>query len=212
MSHENYKDFCTNTYGKLFVEYYSFLKRDAIQRSKNQELSETKIDELSAISKKKAIMNTTIIAIKEYPGIEPALLWKSIYEAHVHRKSGIDDSTIIENVISADQSWKKSNGHAFKGIIKTLGNEALSSKKISMVLQKDLSSMLRENVLSNEVRDLSWLKEQANSSIFDLYAIVEDERKKYCFGCIQSKTSIRDRVTRDKEPSINAMKAFFGAL
>ena len=212
MPHKNYKDFCTDTYGKLFVEYYSSLKENVIQRSRNLELSEKKVDELNAMAQKKAIMNATINAIKEFPKIEPALLWKSIYEAHVHRNSGINDSAIIENVISADQSWKKSSGHAFEEIIKTLGNEVLSSYKINLILQKDLNSMLRDNDLSNEIRDCNWLKDQVNASIFDLYAIVENERKKYCFGCIQSKTSIRDRVTRDREPSINAMKAFFWSV
>ncbi|MBQ6565755.1 MAG: hypothetical protein IJL80_01755, partial [Treponema sp.] len=49
-------------------------------------------------------------------------------------------------------------------------------------------------------------------SVFDLYALVNRNDKKYCYGCIQSKTSIRDRVTRDREPSIQAMKSFFWSV
>ena len=30
-----------------------------------------------------------------------------------------------------------------------------------------------------------------------------------CFGCVQCKTSIRDRVSRDREPSVEAMKSQF---
>ena len=37
----------------------------------------------------------------------------------------------------------------------------------------------------------------------------KESEKKFCYGCIQSKTSIRDRVTRDREPSIAAMHSFF---
>jgi ribosomal protein S26 len=209
MSSVDYKDFCTNTYGKRFNENYAPLKEAYIKQAGYDELSEKKFDEINAFAQKKAIMETTISAINEYPHIEPSLLWKSIYEAHVHRKSGIKDSTVIGNVISADQSWKKSSGHAFEEIIKFLGNEALNPYKISILLQKDLNIMLKNNLLNNETRDISWLKDQIKANIFDLYTVVEDNNKKYCYGCIQSKTSIRVRVTRDREPSINAMKAFF---
>jgi hypothetical protein len=209
MKKTDYKNFCTNTYMELFNKYYTPIFEAAIKHSNNGELQENKIFELDAISQKKAIMDTAVCAIRDYPEIEPALLWKAIYEAHVHRKSGIDDAAIIGNVISADQSWKKSSGHAFEEIIKSIGSSALKSQGISIVLQKDMSVLLKENFISNDVRDIDWLKEQINANIFDLYSIIEKNSKKYCFGCIQSKTSIRDRVTRDREPSINAMNAFF---
>ena len=64
--------------------------------------------------------------------------------------------------------------------------------------------------MSNEPRDISWLKEQTKACIFDLYAVVHTlDGKQFCFGCIQSKTSVRDRVTRDRETSIQAMRSFF---
>ena len=44
------------------------------------------------------------------------------------------------------------------------------------------------------------------------YAVVNVENKRFCFGCIQSKTSVRDRVTRDREPSIHAMQSFFWSV
>jgi len=43
----------------------------------------------------------------------------------------------------------------------------------------------------------------------NLFTIVNMDDKWYCFGCVQSKTSIRDRVTRDREPSLQAMQSFF---
>lgn len=69
--------------------------------------------------------------------------------------------------------------------------------------------MLKAEEINNEVRDISWLKEQIKTNIFGIYAIVEKDKKRFAYSCIQSKTSIRDRVTRDREPSINAMNAFF---
>jgi hypothetical protein len=167
----DYKNFCTDTYGKLFTQYYAPIHQAAIEQSDNGELQEKKVFELNAISQKKAITDTTIYAIKEYPEVEPALIWKAIYEAHVHRKSGVNDSIIISNVISADQSWKKSSGHAFEEIIKSIGSDAVKSEGISIVLQKDMNILLKENLVSNEVRDIGWLKEQINASIFDFISV-----------------------------------------
>ena len=73
--------------------------------------------------------------------------------------------------------------------------------------------MIKAGELSNEPRDINWLKEQVRSGVFDLYAVIEkDNGKKFCYGCIQSKTSIRDRVTRDREPSLQAMRSFFWSV
>ncbi len=47
------------------------------------------------------------------------------------------------------------------------------------------------------------------TSIFDLYISFIKDEQRFVYGCIQSKTSVRDRVTRDREPSMNAMGAFF---
>ncbi|MCD8345578.1 MAG: BsaWI family type II restriction enzyme [Oscillospiraceae bacterium] len=159
--------------------------------------------------RRKAIKQATICGIRQYPDIEAAAIWRAVYEIHVHRKSGIDSADTIAKVISADQSWKKSSGHAFEEMVKILGTAALQDSGIDIILQRDLNTLIKAGELDNEPRDISWLKEQIRESIFDLYAIVHRGDKKYCFGCIQSKTSIRDRVTRDREPSMQAMQSFF---
>lgn len=93
--------------------------------------------------------------------------------------------------------------------IKDLGNLSLKQYGIEIILQRDLSLLLAENRILNEVRDISWLREQVATSAFDLYLVINQEDKFIVFGCIQSKTSIRDRVTRDREPSMIAMSAYF---
>ena len=97
-------------------------------------------------------------------------------------------------------------------MLKEFANPILSGTNIEIILQRDLNVLLKNNQLGNEVRDYSWLKEQVKGNIFDLYAVVEHSGKKYCFSCIQAKTSIRDRVTRDREPSLHAMEAFFWSI
>ena len=119
---------------------------------------------------------------------------------------------MVANVIAADQSWKSSSGHAFEYMTKELANLALNDTPIRFLLQKDLNALIRDNKLSNEVRDISWLREQVNTDNYDLYAAAMIDDNIYCFGCIQCKTSIRDRVSRDRELSSTAMQAFFWSI
>lgn len=141
--------------------------------------------------------------------MQVAELWKAIYRAHLFRKSGISDLDTISKVISADQSWKKSSGHAFEEMVKDLSSLALYGTDVEIILQRDLNTLIKAGEIYNEPRDISWLKEQIKANIFDLFAIVAVDGRKMCFGCVQAKTSIRDRVTRDREPSIHAMQSFF---
>lgn len=201
-----YKKFSEKVYDDTFQA--EVIASAAVAKSSKKKVH--KVDEIERHAQKEAIKASVLKTMEKYPQIEPALIWKSIYEIHVHRKSGIGDSETIEKVISADQSWKKSSGHAFEEMIKLLSNDALAGSGIEILLQRDLNTIIKANELSNEPRDISWLKEQIKGSVFDLFATytLEDGRR-YCFGCIQSKTSIRDRVTRDREPSLAAMQSFF---
>ena len=82
--------------------------------------------------------------------------------------------------------------------------------------------MLKANELANQPTDIAWLKSQVKGSVFDVYVIAdikvinEDtndvEEKHVCFGCVQCKTSIRDRVSRDIVPSREAMASNFWSI
>lgn len=175
-------------------------------------ITEKKMNEFEVAAQKEAIKQAIIKGLAKYPEVNAALLWRAIYETHVHHKSGIDNADVIHKVISADQSWKKSSGHAFEEMIKLLASVALAENGIEIILQRDLSTLIKAEEISNEPRDISWLKEQIAGDVFDLYAVVVINDKKYCFGCIQCKTSIRDRVTRDREPSLRAMQSYFWSV
>ncbi|MDP9726010.1 hypothetical protein J2W44_005112 [Priestia aryabhattai] len=189
----NFFDYCIQTYAQLFLEA-------------------TKVGHDERFSQKQAIRDTMISAMRNYPTVEVADIWKAVYSAHMDRKSGIANPDIIKKVVSAENSWKKSSGHAFEEMIKVLGNISLEPHGIRILLQKDLKILIEKQTIANEVRDISWLKEQIGASVFDLYITVLQEGKEYVYGCIQSKTSIRDRVTRDREPSMQAMQAFFWSV
>ena len=210
MTSSDVHDYCGKIYADTYTREKKRIENKMLENSKIGVISIPKEAEIETASQKEAIKIATIEAIKHFPDIEAALIWQAVYETHVHRKSGINDADIISKVISADQSWKKSSGHAFEEMIKILGTSALHNSGIDIILQRDLNTLIKAQELNNEPRDISWLKEQIKAGIFDLYAIVHTpNNKQFCYGCIQSKTSIRDRVTRDREPSMQAMQSFF---
>lgn len=194
----DFKSFLSDTYQRVFDNH---LAPSGSPESKNVSAERT--------AQKEAIKLSVLRTMEKFPNVDPACIWKAVYEVHVHRKSGISDGETIAKVIAADQSWKKSSGHAFEEMVKMLANDALAGTGVNILLQRDLNTLLNAGELANEPRDLSWLREQIRGSVFDLYAVYKEDGKNYCFGCVQSKTSIRDRVTRDREPSIAAMKSFF---
>ena len=207
MNTDCYK-FCLNAYKTEYDRIIRQLKKE----HEGKKVSETMLDEFDREAQKSAIRISITKALQRFSDEPVAELWNAIYRAHLFRKSGISDLETINKVISADQSWKKSSGHAFEEMVKDLSNLSLQETGIEIVLQRDLNTLLKANELANEPRDTNWLREQISANIFDLYCILNIDDKKYCFGCVQAKTSIRDRVTRDREPSIHAMQSFFWSV
>lgn len=204
MMKNNYYDFCLRAYKAEYDKSIIKLKSKI-----SGKISDKKFDELDREAQKTAIRVSFTKALTKFPDGHVAELWKAIYRAHLFRKSGISDLDTISKVISADQSWKKSSGHAFEEMVKELSALALHGSGVEIILQRDLNTLIKAGEIFNEPRDISWLKEQIKANIFDLFAIVTVDGKKKCFGCVQAKTSIRDRVTRDREPSLHAMQSFF---
>lgn len=204
------KEQCREIYNNTYNREKERLYNEALAATRRGTVSEEKLGKIETEAQKEAIKKATVDTMRAFSNEESANIWKAVYEVHIHRKSGVDDADTIARVVSADQSWKKSSGHAFEEMIKHLASSALEGTGIEIVLQRDLNILIKAGEIANEPRDVSWLKEQIKASVFDLYAIVtRDDGRKFCFGCIQSKTSIRDRVTRDREPSLQAMASYF---
>ncbi len=199
---DNIKEYCREVYNKTYQEKFA----------KSRGASAKNVEKAEHEAQKEAIKTSIIEGMRHFPDVSAEKIWNDIYEIHVHQKSGVDNAQTIKDVISADQSWKKSSGHAFEEMVKSLANNALKGTKIEILLQRDLNTMLKADELNNEPRDKSWLREQVKGNVFDLYAIMRLKKEIFCFGCMQCKTSIRDRVTRDREPSIHAMQSFFWSI
>ena len=206
------KDTCYRFCLKAYKTAYSRSLSTLTQKQTGRGVPESKMDGFDREAQKSAIRIAFTKALREFPDEPVAELWNAIYRAHLFRKSGISDLDTISKVISADQSWKKSSGHAFEETVKELASLTLHGTDLEVILQRDLNLLIKAGELYNEPRDISWLREQIKANIFDLYCILHKDGKKYCFGCVQAKTSIRDRVTRDREPSIHAMQSFFWSV
>lgn len=204
-----YQHFCEQTYNQIFIMEFTRIlggkRSNAASNSAERE------------AQRIAIKNTLIQAMIAYPGIEASDVWNAIYVAHLKRKSGVTDlntidQELITRVISADQSWKKASGHAFESFIFEVSNPQLVASNIQFVLQSRLNEMIHEGNIHNDPHDINWLNSRIHTDVFDLYAIVSHLNRNFVFGCIQSKTSIRDRVTRDREPSQQAMSSLFWSI
>lgn len=165
-------------------------------------------------ARRNAIIQTAIQAREKFEDLQPSTIWRFVQKAHIKRFAGVDiEPETIELILSARQSWVKSSGHAFEEMVKKECNDALDETDIVVLLQRDLSDLLERNCITNYDEDLKWLKEECKHDVFDLFvARMEDGDNFKVFGCIQAKTSIRDRVTRDREPSIRAMERKFWSL
>ncbi len=214
-------EYCRKKYNDFYQSKYAELKAAAIRRSRTHTLSDSKVEEIESVSQLQAIKNAMIEGRKVYPNQVP-LLWSCIYKAHLYRKSGISDPEVVANAIQAEQSWRASSGHAFEEMIKELGTQSVSGTNIKFILQKDLNILLKANALANQPTDVAWLEKQVKGSVFDVYVIadigvIDDNteqvvQKPICFGCVQCKTSIRDRVSRDIVPSKEAMLSKFWSI
>jgi hypothetical protein len=197
----------------MFMEFYNDYMQDAMQAHGSTIISENKRITIERDVQKRAIMESTISALKAYPNIDASLIGKEINKTFIYNKTKMEiDPDIITDVVSAENSWKKSSGHAFEAMVQYLGNQYLNEHGIRLVLQKELKELITTKQINNQTPDLLWLNEKIGSSAFDLYSIVKNDDGAQVYGCIQSKTSIRDRVTRDREPSSLAMEKFFWSV
>lgn len=205
-----YQEFCQRKYNEIFANAYRRLLRGRT--------SQAACVSAERDAQKLAMKETFKQALARFaPRYEAAALWRAIYVAHLKRKAGIADlnaidEEIIARVISADQSWKKASGHAFEAFIGETANPALRECGIQFLLQRELSEMIHAGGVHNDETDMLWLNQRIHTDVFDLYAVSSWQEHHYVFGCIQSKTSIRDRVTRDREPSRQAMDASFWSV
>ena len=193
------KSFCEMSYRLCYNHYLS----DKTDTESNQ-----------AKARKYAIGKTASEAMLRFPDLEPNEIWKIISKIHVKWYCQLElEPEVVEKILSARQSWVKASGHAFEEMVKEECNKSLRETDIIVLLQRDLSALLKKNKITNLSRDITWLKDVCAQETFDLFVCKKEEGGFFrVFGCVQAKTSVRDRVTRDREPSIVAMSKKFWSI
>lgn len=194
----DYKDYCRQAYSEFCSDYLKG-KKDTLNSRR--------------AARKFAIGATALSAMKQFPIVDPELIWKAISRSHMFEFAGVDlEPEKLDLVVSARQSWVKSSGHAFEAMVKQECNDSLKGTDILVLLQKDLSEKIKKDKISNGSMDIQWLKQQCKTDVFDLYICKKDGEKLRVFGCIQAKTSVRDRVGRDLPASKVAMEKHFWSI
>lgn len=204
----DYKDFCRDTYQRTYEHEFALESQGRT--------SQSAIQSARLNAQRKAIDRALVEALLRYsPGVSESAIWEEIGVAHKMNVAQLGElgipseehEGVIRRCLSAHQSWIKSSGHSFERYISNISDHALQQNEIRFILQSDLTKMIREHRLVNTADDVEGLKSWGKD--FDLYAIQTIHGETHVFGCIQSKTSIRDRVGRDVTFSHNAMDGLF---
>lgn len=211
MNRQDYKAFCRDLYQKTWEQEFSIEIQDKNTHSAMQAAR--------LAAQRRAIDRVLIESLLKFsPDVSESEIWNEIGIIHKVNVAELSDFNIpvseqeevIKRCLSAHQSWIKTSGHSFERYIANVHNELLQQNEIKFILQAELTKMIKAKVLTNTPEDIDGLVSRAKD--FDLYAVQSVHGDSHVFGCIQSKTSIRDRVGRDVTFSHNAMDGLFWSV
>lgn len=147
-------------------------------------------------------------------------IWNEL--AIIHKRYAADLTTlgvpaaiqdqVIESVERARQSWVRSSGLRFEDHILVAINTDpnLATWKVQVKRPKEVLKLIDAGKYSNDADDLDFIKRAGDR--FDLYIVQEIMGRQFVVGCVQAKTSIRDRVDRDCPFSRQAMERHFWSI
>ena len=199
--------YCENQYMKKWRSININVPDDA---------SESKKEAARRDAQKAAIDSAFIASLAKFPDTDEEIIWQLISTAHKMnlvqlQNIGIENLAmrlmIYDRCVSAHQSWNKSSGHSFERFLSIISSEDMEKNEVRFLLKSDVTNLIKNNKIANTPGDLHLVNEWADN--FDLYAVQTVHGETHIFGCIQAKTSIRDRVGRDDQFSKLAMDAHF---
>lgn len=130
------------------------------------------------------------------------------------RTSGLTEEQ-LSAAKRADQKWLNMSGNAYERLNKKKINQELkeNNQDIEVLLPEDVKELINEQKLINNQDDLdkiiNWLKNRT----FDLFISKKNSLNQHViYSVCQCKKSIRERVSRDREPSRQAMKSGFYSI
>ena len=204
--HKDEYDFCEQEYMKAWKSIIIEVDEDA---------SESKKTEARRNAQRAAIDKAFLNSLIRFPKENEEVIWALISIAHKLNLAHLDEFhlkqeqrlLVYERCISAHQSWNKASGHSFERFISSISTPLMEQNEIRFILKSEAIRMIKNGKMFNHPTDLHLIEEWNDN--FDLYAIQTNHGEAHIFGCIQVKTSIRDRVGRDDQFSKNAMESNF---
>lgn len=162
-------------------------------------------------AQKLAIDKAFLSSLAQFPELDEEIVWALIGAAHKFNLAHLEEFHLdkvqrlitYERCVSAQQSWNKASGHSFERYISNINTPLMQENEVRFILKSEAIKMIHSGKMFNHQKDI-YLIEEWNDN-FDLYAIQTNHGRTHIFGCIQVKTSIRDRVGRDDQFSKNAM-------
>jgi len=152
----------------------------------------------------------SVLELEEIETNEEALL--NIEKIAKERVSGLSQEQIVK-AKKSDQKWLVMSGLAYERIVLKESNLKLKDENIKIVNPNELKILISISKIKNNEKDLVFLSNWIKGETFDLFILKKVKKGFVVFGVIQCKKSIRERVSRDREPSIGAMeKGFFSIL
>lgn len=207
----DYKLFCRDLYKKTWEQEFLIEVQNKTTAASRQAAR--------LAAQRKAIDKVLVESLLKFsPEVSESEIWNEIGMVHKVNVAELSEfgiaedaqAEVISRCLSAHQSWIKSSGHSFERYISNIQSEDLQKNEIRFILQSELTKMIKENALTNTPQDIAGLSSWGKD--FDLYAVQSVHGDTHVFGCIQSKTSIRDRVGRDVTFSHNAMDGLFWSV
>lgn len=210
-SEVDYKLFCHDLYRRTW-------EQELLLETQNKTTTASKQAARLAAQRKTIDKVLVESLLKFSPNVSESEIWNEIGINHKVNVAGLSDlgiekdkqEEVMKRCLSAHQSWIKASGHSFERYISNIQSEELHKNEIRFILQSELTKMIKENALTNTQEDIEGLSSWGKD--FDLYAVQVVHGDAHVFGCIQSKTSIRDRVGRDITFSHNAMAGLFWSV
>lgn len=210
------KDECAKIYKKIYTTEYELQskKKRKLEKNRKKDARNKALDETYI----KVLMNHS--AEIDEGKLDSKDVWEAI--SMVHKKMvadldslGIDpdqQEKVIEQVESSRQSWVRASGLSFERYIASTVNPLLKKKKLDVELKSpsEVKKLVEKNLLGNDPEDIKFISKWDES--FDLYAIQKIAGTLFVIGCIQAKTSIRERVGNDYSHSQQAMNRHFWSV
>lgn len=198
-----------------YCEEQYMLAWRAIATAIDENASESRKTAARRDAQKIAIDKAFVQSMAHFQDIDEEIIWALISLAHKLNIAHLEDFHLTqaqrfetyERCVSAHQSWNKASGHSFERYIAGISTQTMIENEVRFILKSDAIKMIKDQKMYNHPDDLDLIEEWNDN--FDLYAIQTNHGKAHIFGCIQVKTSIRDRVGRDDQFSKNAMEKNF---